>query len=404
MVTVATRSTSFDDDLRLAVRQLRGALIELYISAGADPARPQDVSRRFGVNRNLAWKVARIIQDEDVYGAVPLIPGGGGLDILLEQLQAGGASPEIVTRVREAIAAFDQMIEIHMGDRATLELAIDAMSRTDALEASRKLAFRGNSGVWGIRAAARVNTYILAPNRKDPTRLDIALITGLTHVLRLRPVVGLPVFTHWRWIGETVLEKREWLSEPLPTATGTGMYRLNRFCSGALPEMHIRKSTNHETYELGEGPVGKTGEFTCYFGHVDRAAVPRYRSPADRHGELMGMISLPVESAVFDVFYRHDIPEVGRAESVLYGRNTAMPGFDPGSSRLPCSDRPIDLGRGAMLATPLVPRYDELMDYSIRACGWDPADFHCLRLIMAFPPMGATASLRYALADDPAGG
>jgi hypothetical protein len=125
--TAAFTEPKFDDHCRRSVHGLRGALLELYRAVGADPTRPQEVSRRFNLNKNLTWKVARIIGAEEAFTAVPLIPGPGGLDILLDAMSQAGAPSDALTRVREAIEEFDRMIELHTGDRNQLELVLDSM-------------------------------------------------------------------------------------------------------------------------------------------------------------------------------------------------------------------------------------------------------------------------------------
>ena len=58
---------AFEDAVPEAIQAVRGALTELLVTAGADPERPQAVARRFGLNKNLAWKVCKIINSPDLY-------------------------------------------------------------------------------------------------------------------------------------------------------------------------------------------------------------------------------------------------------------------------------------------------------------------------------------------------
>ncbi|MFM8697786.1 MAG: hypothetical protein ACKOF7_03795, partial [Phycisphaerales bacterium] len=129
----------FAADCRSAARALRDALRSLYASVGADPMRPQEVSRRFKLNKNLTWKIAKVLQTHDPLEAVPLVPGGEGLGILLAAMEAAGASASAIADVRARMADFDRMIETHVGDRGTLELLMDGITRTGKpLELSRK--------------------------------------------------------------------------------------------------------------------------------------------------------------------------------------------------------------------------------------------------------------------------
>jgi len=82
------------------MQNVRGALTELLASLGENPRLPQDVSRRHGINKNLAWKVCKIINSTDVYASAQHGPGPGGIRILLRAFEKAGA-PE------EALAAVD---------------------------------------------------------------------------------------------------------------------------------------------------------------------------------------------------------------------------------------------------------------------------------------------------------
>lgn len=389
----------FEEHCRRSVHGLRGALLDLYRAVGADPARPQDVSRRFRLNKNLTWKVARILAAEDAFSAVPLIPGTGGLDILLEAMAGAGAPAAAVDRVRGAAVEFDRMIEVHTGDRGTLELVLDSMGAGRPLEMSRKLAFRGASGVWGIQAGVRVTTHVLAPNRDDPSRLDAALMGGLTRVRRLRPVERWPVFQVRLYEDDGTTRTSTTRREAIEPGTGDrpgDPWLMRSFCTGAMPEVHVSSHPGATLYELGEGPVGKTGEFSCLFGFIDRGEVPRFRDEANRVGELVSSVSIPSEHLQLDLIAHESLGEVLGAEAMLYG---SIGGSldNVGSMRLPMAERVTDLGVGAPVGTPLIERYDEAVGAVMARAGWDAREFRCLRLVMECPPMSSRALLRYAL-------
>ena len=93
--------------------------------SGADISKPQEVSRQFKLNKNLTWKIAKVLQTNDALEAVPLIPGSEGMEILLAAMSGAGASAASVQAVRTKLAAFEHMVEAHVGDRATLELLME---------------------------------------------------------------------------------------------------------------------------------------------------------------------------------------------------------------------------------------------------------------------------------------
>ncbi|MBL0922653.1 MAG: hypothetical protein IBJ10_11080 [Phycisphaerales bacterium] len=388
----------FEEHCQKSVQGLRGALLELYRVVGADPTRPQDVSRQYRLNKNLTWKVARIMSAEDSFEAAPLIPGPGGLEILLEAMSKAGAPAGALDRVRSAASEFDRMIEIHTGDRNTLELALDSGGSARPMEMSRKLAFRGNSGIWGIQAGVRVTAHFLAPNADDPSMLDLAMFAGLTRIRRLRPVERWPVFQvrEYNDDGSAVRRERRRAVEPSASDAPGHPWLMRSMCSGAMPPMHTTQRGDTTLYELGEGPVGLTGECSCFFGFTDTAEVPRHRDAANRYGEFVSSVSVPVEALQFDLFVHESMREAMSPSVSMYG--TVGGSIDGvGSMRLPMRETLQDLGLGAMVDTPAVPRYGEGVSAVIARMGRKPGEFRCLRLLVEHPPMSSRVGLRYEL-------
>lgn len=396
----------FDEHCRRSIHALRGSLLDLYRAVGADPARPQDVSRRYRLNKNLTWKVARIIGADDPFEAVPLIPGPGGLDILLDAMAKAGAPEDALARVREAIDQFDHMIEVHTGDRNQLELVLDSMGAGRPMEMSRKLAFRGNSGIWGIQAGVRVTAHFLAPSRENPHILDLALMGGLTRVQRLRPVDRWPVFQfrHYNDDGspDNRSQRRQAIEPPPPSGpTEPGdPWLMRSFCSGAMPTIHLSRRDDVVIYEIGEGPVGRTGEFSCFFGFADLASVPRYRDASNSVGELISSVSVPAESLHFDLFVHESLTEAMLPRTEMHGTlGGSVDGV--GTMRLNMPEQFRNLGPGALIDTPLVDRYGDAVQAVMTKLGRPLSEFRCLRLLIEHPPMSSRVVVRYDLPESP---
>lgn len=398
------KEPTFSEYCRTSVDNLRAALLDLYRLVGADPSRPQDVSRQYKLNRNLTWKVSRLIAASDPLQAVPVIPGPGGLEILLKAMGSAGAPAEALDRARKAAEGFERMTEIHVGDRSTLELMIDSMDTKSPMEAGRKLAYRGNTAIWGIGAEVRVTTQFLAPNRENPTMLDVGMIGGLTHIRRMRPIQGWPVFQVRRYNddgSEQLAGHREAFETPGEHASQAGApWLLHEFCTGEVPQFHLRKLDDATVYEIGDGPVGRTGEFSCFFGFVEVARLPRYRDAPNTVGELISSISAPVKAMQFDLFIHEDLAEATRPSVEMIGIiggtiNSA------GATRLPLAESFRDLGTGTMVDTPLVDRYGDLIAMAFDGRNWKRDEFRCLRLVIKHPPMSSRIVARYTLPEAP---
>lgn len=390
-------TTRFEEHCRRSVQTLQAALLELYRAVGANPSRPQDVSRQFNLDKSLTWKVSRIMAATDGFEAVPLIPGPGGLEILLGAMSRAAAPIEKLERVRAAAKEFDRMVEVHAGNRSTLELVLDSAGGGRPMEMSRRLAFRGNSGIWGIQAEVRVTTYFMAPNRDDRAKLDLAILAGLSRVKRLRPVARWPVFQVREYNddgSETGRRRRESL-EKHPTGA-SHPWIVRSLCSGALPELLLTQRGDTTIFELGDGPVGRTGECSCFFGFTDTAEVPRYRDTSNAVGEFVSSVSIPVEALLFDLFIHRDLTEAMTPRTEMIGSiGGSVEGV--GALPLPLPETIRDLGLGALVDTPLVDRYSEGVGAIFERLERDPRDFRCLRLLIDYPPMSSRAIIRYDL-------
>ncbi len=396
------RAPSFDEHCQEAVHSLRAALLDLYRAVGADPAAPREVSRQFKLHKNLTWRVSKIMGAEDAFDAVPHIPGAGGLRILLRGMRDAGAPPEVIERVNHASAAFDRMVEIHTGDRASLDVILDNMGAgRNRLELSRRLAFEGGSGLWGIRARAQVIVHFMAPNARDPSLLDLAVVNGIVDLRRLRWGLRWPLNRHHAYDdhGDPIATSRAPIDGGRPHADGP--FLLKDFCSRPTPRVEERQARTDVIYELCEGPVGKTGEVTCYSGYLSRGDVSRYAQGEDAFSQNTALVGTPVETLLFDIILHRDLAETFEPEVIVYGNPAEKLGpamcVDE-ANRLPIQETLRSLGGGpARVATPLVERHQEMVDWVFERVGWNPADFVGRRLVLRHPPMPSGVVVRSPL-------
>jgi len=394
----------FEEHYRTALHDLRIALTELLVTAGADPANPQETARRFGLNRNLTWKVSRMVRDTNPFSAYPHMPGAAAIEILIVAFGKAGASRATIEAVRKAVAEFDRMVRTHAGDRATLELMLDGVGASEGvaepLEVSRKLAFRGNSGIWGAQAKVRLRSVFLAPNRADPSQLDLAQISGLVGLRRFRSNAVWPLFRHARFQddGSEARSRAEPLFEQ-KSIVHTAML-IEGYSSSPLPDVRVVEDAQSTIYELAEGPLGNHGSTTLVYGNITRCFAPRYREDANIMGECITEMNAPSEHLLFDVFVHRDVASREQFEARTY---QGEPGsyFARRSPELPSNEAIQDLGSPPLAATTLFPPYRQLVDDVFERLEWNPRDFRGLRLEMKYPPVPAISVLRYPLPEGP---
>ncbi|MCP3903080.1 MAG: hypothetical protein GY715_05530, partial [Planctomycetes bacterium] len=374
----------FYEHLRSSLQALRAALIELLATVDADPTKPQDLSRRFGLNKNLTWKISKIAGGPDLYASVPHIPGPAGLGIFFRALADAGAPAPLLDAGRRAAAEFDRVVKVHTGDRATLEIMVsDRMPssvRIEQDEQSRRRAFQANSGIWGVRARTQLSLCMLAPNADDPEMADLVQVNGLDQFHRLRPEARWLLFRRERWSDDgphPAPESVESLDPDYPVKGGVPL--LGDFCSKPIPEIDLIVGEGEEQYELPAGPVGNTAALTCIFGHVTRRVGPAFAEGNGEHSELGCNLITPAEHLVLDMLVHRDFEWAMRPDLLVYGR------LDGGAMHalarrqrnvLPVADGLHDLGWGvSAVATSTLPFYSKLVRYVFDSVDWNPDDF-----------------------------
>jgi hypothetical protein len=385
------------------VRSVRGAFSELLTSIGANPQDPQSVSRDLGLNKNLAWKISRIIQADDPCAALEQMPGAGGIKIFLRCMERAKASPLLLQTARDAIGEYERLIRVHSGDRATLEMMGSELSPTGRRqrdEYHRKQLFQGASYVWGVQTAVMLKVGVVGPGRTSGT-LDFASLSALLDFRRLRSDVAWIVAAR-RASNDDGSE----MSPPAPEAVDPRFAApdqaplLGGFCSQPLPELRRIVSPAGASFELVEGPVGNTGARTIVVGTIQRQ-VPYYRTPENEWGEHASICNTPAELLILDLFIHESFTFAIPPEPILYSELSASvpyPGRGRERNRLPLNESLHDLGAGPLLlATPEVRRYSPMVQTLFDRTGWVPTEFHAFRMKIAYPVCPSALVLRYKL-------
>ncbi len=396
-------TTRFEDDCKQAVTSLTAALIGLYDSVQADPLRPQEAARQFGINKTLTWNIAKLLQTDQPLEAALHVPGSSSLERMLKAIKKHGASTDRLDQVRLAVKQFDEAVELHVGDRSELELMLDSMGnrKSDGLELSRKLSFKGNSGVYGIQARVRLSSVFVAPNPDDPDVLDNVILYGLLGLRRLRREVRWPIFR----TSAHGTEPQDWTMgwQPLdgspksPDSVGL----LDSFSDVDGATITRRDSTSGTEFVLESGPVGNVGAIDCFRGQREIGFAPRYMQQPTDIGEFGAAITTPCQHLVFDLFVHRDLPFLDHIESLVFAKVFSQGGdlLDAShQSALPIVMEPSRLvGQPPAVATAQVPGYSELFEYVGKQAGWDLSAFLGVRLQLKFPPLGSTIVMRFPL-------
>ncbi len=395
----------FPAHARSVIRTVRGAFSETLSSLGADPSDPQSLGRALGLNRNLAWKISKIIQSDNLSSAIQQMPGAAGIRIFLDRIERAGANPALLQAAKKAVEEYDRLIEVHSGDRATLEMMASELSsagRRQRDEYHRKLLYQGASYVWGAQAGAIVKVGAVAPGN-ERGRADFGSIGGIIDFRRIRQDVS------WVVARRTSTNDDGSGMVPGPTEAIDTRYAdpeqaplMADFCSQPLPEIRRIAGPIGSKFELVEGPVGNTGARTCVFGTVLRG-VPYYRTESNAVGRHAAVCDMPAKLMIVDLFIHESFAFAIPPEVILDG-SVAMsqPASGGDQSRLPLNEPLQDLGTGSLpLATPEVPRYNPMVQAMFDHSGWDPTEFHGFRMKIPYPAFPTALILYYELPTPP---
>ncbi|QDU65139.1 hypothetical protein Pla86_02030 [Planctomycetes bacterium Pla86] len=358
----------------------------MLVGAGGDPSRPQTVARGFGLDKNLAWKVSRLVESDNDVEALRFLPGPAGRRMLCEAIGARGTE-EARARVEQALSAFDLMVDRHAGDRATLDVLAQCLDPAhvddEVLQQHRKQAFLGNRATWGAQTSTQIAALIAAPGQTADESLVALELGGLLGFRCIRSDV--------RWClldrsAESNLDEPR--REPLvpPPAEMGGAPLLAEFCSQPLPEVESEGTGTNQRYLLRGRDVGLAGQVDCVYGQ--RATYgPR---AAARGLQLRVPVSTPEEDFEFVALLHRDL--VHQTEPVLdvVGLLTGAPvGLD---LMLPISVDRVEGGLAA-LRVKRAPMLAGLLRHSIRAEGWNPDDFVAWHFSVPFPPIPSAVRL-----------
>jgi hypothetical protein len=406
---IMSERPNFEDHANQVLRQVRTSLADLVASVRADPANSQDMARRFSLNKNLTWKISKIICETDLYGTAQHLPGKAGMNIFIKAFAAGGASEETIQAVNVAMAAFEHLVERHSADRETFVLMLGNLSancQQQQNEAHRKLAFRGNSAIWGVQTKVQMSSHFIAPSNDDDL-LDIAILIGLIDFRRLRGNVPWTIAA-MRKVLDDGSEVPYDNIEPIDTtpSPAEGVPLMQEFSTGAMTDLRTYTDMKGITkLELDDGPVGNVGSATYVTGWYRRNVVSRFASKNNTRGGHTVTLSTPAELLIHDLFVHRDLEYALTPEITLHNLLPSGPQYspvDPERGCLPVCEAIYELGGGPPdVMVPEIPNYRQMVNAVFSRLSWQPKDFFGLRFKLRYPPIPSVATMIYDLPEKP---
>lgn len=383
----------FVEGASACLRQAQAALTDLLDDAGVVGARPSHIGRELGLDKTLAWKLARFVEDPEPVGAARHMPGSAGVEIVLKAAASRGVGAPRLKAVRDADKKLRDYMRLHAGDRRSFEAMLAQGGRDDRIEfEERRSLYRSGSAIWGVRAKTQTLTLLLRPSADDADRIDILQLGGLIGFERLRADVPWIIrrLTVRSDSGVASPVSREPLDPAVPS--GGALPIIREMCDGEIPEIVQFEGPNNITYdELAPSTVGRHGAVTIMTGEIYRSIVPMRRSEDNTEGRYRLSVRTPVEAVVFDVLFHKDMTMYGAPETRVYGLVEDRPlsgDFWRTRKTLYDTDDAQALGDPPRMQSARIPGYARMIERAMEMGNWGSlSDYRGYRAELSYPPV-----------------
>ena len=401
----------FQDQVGPVLQHLRSS-ISAVIEAipGADPInRPIDLQRALGLRSTLAWQIHKLGSSANPVTEGPPIPGPEALKRFFKAAASRGVSKSLIESAARAVDQLQDFVKAHAGDRSAFDSMVSGLQQAGSAAVDlqhKRAAFKAQGHIWGVRARTHLACAIFHPSATDPDRADSIALRGVVDLKRFRPDARV-VISRSATAGNDGKDPYSPVREPIDPEgfAAHGIPLLTEFSTRPAPRFEsITGPGGDVTMVITGDTVGNRSRVTCLTGEVLRKAVPRYRNEHTGHEAICSRSRVPCETLIFDLLVHDEVyggplsPTVG-VYSNAGGENLFLP---QEVDRLNLRESIACLGRGpAVLATPHVPRYPEMVEHALQRTGWDGDRLLAYRCRVEYPVLPSTIMVRFDLPDRP---
>lgn len=393
MTNVITR---FQEDVTRTILGLRKAIGVVINKLPERIGSPHDVYQVLGLDKKLGWRIYKIIHEDDLYFAAQFVPGKHSFGRFIRSCRVKGVEKNFLDEALKAVEEFYEIIDIHSGDRQSMDMMLMASSRDgkdQAYNTLRKQAYYAQSHLLGLQAETQLDAWFFGPSAADGM-LDVAEVKGLFDIRRNRPGVKWVIDTPCFFTGNE--HEEQFFTDTIdPGVTCNLMEKvpfLERYCSDPLPSLKTVTSHNcGPVYELEDGPVGNTNLIDTVTGTVSRGIFPLDPDEGEENHEVSVKIYTPVQNLVLDLFFHETMAETmaGNPKAKMlfdYYTHGGALAYRSDRDRIQMDVKPMMIGTGTGCAyTPLIPRYSEMLAHVFQCLRWDPDEFAVYRTRVEFP-------------------
>lgn len=360
-----------------------------------------------GVDKVLASRVLKALRQADPVVTLYFMPGPEPLRSLVRAAERRGAAKDAVEGALAAVADYERLIDVQVGDRSLLDSILSAwipQARAEFELRRKQAAFKALSQIKGVQAEGLAATCLIAPSATQGM-MDVVWVHGLTGLHRVRP--GVTVKMASRRMSAQPSERRpttltgEPVSEDAPPL-------VSEFCSDPTPPVHVVKLGDSLFYTLGGDGFGAGSAVDVVFVEVNRAELKVPVAPTSEQiekGEARGAYffaeaSVPAKSLQFDLIVHRALFQGREPELKVY--DTAFDGvadvFDKRRDldRLDLLERITPLGTGLSRVRPGpggVSGYQALLQQVMGALSLEAEEFRAYRCAVEYPLYGSQTAM-----------
>jgi hypothetical protein len=356
--------------------------------------RPADLQHGLALDKTLGRQIFKLACTAEPLSSGSVVPSRTSISRFLDSARDRGIGGEKLAEVLTAYEEFEKLVQTHAGDRVTFNSMVASVSGVDdewlATDLQhRRNAFRAMSHTIGLQAKTRLQLSVVT-EIENGGAYSMATVAGFVGMRILRPqpsvlVEGIAV--------RVMKDSQEVKCEPLQLSDSLNGYLLDAYSTKPLPAIRLNEFSDnfihYHTVLIDQPKIGNTGTSTLLFGTV----YPRIPADSDPLG-LHITTSRPVEVLLFDV-----LASPGFAGGKTPTGKAALGQGDRLGERLLPLEGKFDvelLGKGPRaLATPQVPRYDDLLRELGTKMKWNLDEYNAYRIRVEFPLYHSTCTMSW---------
>ncbi|MCK5116858.1 MAG: hypothetical protein KAR44_09680 [Candidatus Aegiribacteria sp.] len=396
--------SAFKREVEDVLFELRSSITAVISSLAKGAESATALTEFLKIDKTLAWKLFNFFETEDVFLSTQYIPGYKSFNTFLKQSAKKKASSEHITRARDAMVYFYELIERYAGDRSSFDLLVLGLSVEGSKKAyseQKKACFQAQRFLTGASASVEFITNIILPDGGDST--EIVGLKGFVNMIKYRK-------------GPITLYRAPLAGNPDDTLTDEMIKRKpldirNEQSSIIIPYLHDYCTC--DTVNPGKDRIFLTMEDICSDSAAgsdrtlnmvtsERVTFNGAKYDSTSTIRLSASVTMPVELLLMDVFISKDehrgLPDISVYSDLLFcNAETKLHWMRMDIERMPFDEKVMHIGRGAYCSQlPGVPWYSNMIIDVFHRIGLDENEFDVFRVRIEHPYLPSEVTLTWS--------